>query len=194
MWLIIPIPKTGISPVFIDPCYYMQFTETQKFRQWWIWVIMIATLCFPAIAIYKEYKSFDFMVYLIGIGVPLLIFILMMFVLRLETSVDERGVHYRFFPFHITTRLKTWDEIDKAYVRVYKPIVEYGGWGIRFGFGNGMALNVSGNVGLQIEYKTGKKLLLGTNKREELEVFMNELYKKGLVKDMDDNSNIKDRY
>lgn len=134
------------------------------------------------------------MVYLAGIGVPLFIFIVLMFVLRLESRVDERGVHYRFFPFHITMRLKTWDEIENAYVRIYRPIPEYGGWGIRFGFGKGMALNVSGNVGLQIVYKNGKKLLLGTNKGEELEVFMQELYKKGIVNDKEDATNIKDRY
>jgi hypothetical protein len=171
----------------------MQFTETQYFRQWWLLLIMVFTLCFPAVAIYQKHEAFIFTDYIVTVGVPLFIFIMMIFVLRLETAVDEKGIHYRFFPFHITTRLKTWDEIDKAYVRIYKPLPEFGGWGLRFGR-NGMALNVSGNVGLQIQYKTGRQLLLGTKKRDELEAFMKALYEKGIVKDDEPTANLRDRY
>ena len=155
---------------------------------------MVFTLCFPIVALFQSHQQFELVHYLGGIGVPLVIFTLMFFVLRLETVVDEQGIHYRFFPFHITTRLKTWDEIEKAYVRVYKPITEYGGWGYRFAFGDGIALNVSGNVGLQILYKNGKKLLLGTKKREELVVYMKGLYEKGIVKGDEPVVNSGDRY
>jgi len=55
-------------------------------------------------------------------------------------------------------------------------------------------LNVSGNVGLQIEYKTGKRLLIGTIKRDELEAFMKGLYEKGIVKDDEPTANLRDRY
>jgi hypothetical protein len=172
----------------------MQFEEIQYFRQWWLILITVFTLCFPIVALFQSHQQFELVHYLGGIGVPLVIFTLMFFVLRLETVVDEQGIHYRFFPFHITTRLKTWDEIEKAYVRVYKPIAEYGGWGYRFAFGDGIALNVSGNVGLQIVYKNGKKLLLGTKKRDVLEAFMKGLYEKGLAKDDVATADLRDRY
>ncbi|MBX2959059.1 MAG: hypothetical protein KF732_03800 [Flavobacteriales bacterium] len=55
------------------------------------------------------------------------------------------------------------------YVRQYSPLTEYGGWGIRLGlFGKGTAYNVSGNKGLQLEFTNNKKLLIGTNKPNEL--------------------------
>jgi hypothetical protein len=59
--------------------------------------------------------------------------------------------------------------LTKSYVRQYSPIAEYGGWGLRLGlFGKGQAYNVSGDKGLQLEFTTGQRLLIGTNKPEEL--------------------------
>lgn len=46
---------------------------------------------------------------------------------------------------------------------------EYGGWGLRLGgFGKGQAYNISGDKRLQLEFTTGQRLLIGTNKPEEL--------------------------
>ena len=59
--------------------------------------------------------------------------------------------------------------MEKCYVRIYSPIKEYGGWGYRTSLGKkkGSAFNVKGNKGIQIEFKTGKKLLVGTQKESE---------------------------
>jgi len=50
--------------------------------------------------------------------------------------------------------------------REYKPIREYGGWGIRYVIG-GIAYNVYGNKGVQLILKNKKKVLVGTQKPEE---------------------------
>jgi len=57
-------------------------------------------------------------------------------------------------------------------VRKYKPLLEYGGYGIR-GFGNNRALNISGNTGLQLVFKDGRKLLIGTKKGHEMIEMLN---------------------
>jgi hypothetical protein len=59
-------------------------------------------------------------------------------------------------------------------VREYRPLAEYGGWGVR-GFGKNRALNVSGNFGLQLVMKDGAKMLIGTQKPQELEDFLKSL-------------------
>ena len=41
--------------------------------------------------------------------------------------------------------------------------------------GKGVAYNVSGNKGLQIVLKSCKKILIGTQKPEEIEKFANQL-------------------
>jgi len=54
---------------------------------------------------------------------------------------------------------------------MYYPISEFGGWGLRGGFffnkGKEKAVNVSGDIGIQLIFKNGKKLLIGTQKKEE---------------------------
>ena len=51
--------------------------------------------------------------------------------------------------------------MDQVHVRTYSPVIEYGGWGMRYGR-NGTAFNVRGNVGIQIVKKDGKRILIGT--------------------------------
>lgn len=59
----------------------------------------------------------------------------------------------------------------KAYVRKYDPIGDYGGWGLKGGAlwnsKKGKAINVSGDIGIQLELKNSKKLLIGTQKEAE---------------------------
>jgi hypothetical protein len=66
-------------------------------------------------------------------------------------------------------------------VRKYNPLTEYGGWGYRTGFGKKSgAMNVKGNIGIQIELSNGKKLLLGTQKKTEANKVL-ETYKHKMV-------------
>lgn len=110
---------------------------------------------------------------LLGNGILLLVIFLLLG-LRLDTEIRNDGVYVRFFPFALRLKRYGWEEIEKAYVRPYKPLLEYGGWGIRYGR-KGKALNVSGNMGLQLELKNGKKLLIGTRKPEVLQAVIEEL-------------------
>lgn len=97
---------------------------------------------------------------------------------RLDTRVKTDGIDVRFYPFRRRYRHYTWGEIKEAYIRRYRPLAEYGGWGIRIGFhGNGQALNMSGNVGLQLVFANNKKLMIGTNRSQELEDVLKQLGK-----------------
>ncbi|MGK0329715.1 MAG: hypothetical protein ACJAXF_003214, partial [Polaribacter sp.] len=64
--------------------------------------------------------------------------------------------------------------------RTYLPISEFGGWGLRGGFffnkGKEKAVNISGNIGIQLILKSGKKLLIGTQKESEAKSVL-ETYK-----------------
>jgi len=90
-------------------------------------------------------------------------------VLKLETEVRPDGLYVRYFPFHIHFKRFGREELSEYYARAYRPIWEYGGWGIRCGFGKGKAYNVSGNKGVQLVFKSGKRLLIGSQRAEELE-------------------------
>ena len=90
-------------------------------------------------------------------------------IMKLETSIDINGISVRFFPFHLKKKHFNWDQLESCSIRTYKPVIEYGGWGIRKTFsGKGTAYNVKGKVGLQLVFKNGDRLLIGTQKAEEL--------------------------
>lgn len=159
------------------------FTEKQKFNQWWLWVILLGINSLFLFGLLKQ---------VIGgqqfgnkpmsdvglVAATVLTFILTIFFInfRLETIIRRDGIYVRFFPFHLKFKHYTWDTLTKSFVRQYSPITEYGGWGLRLGlFGKGVAFNVSGNKGLQLEFTDKKKLLIGTNKPEELTETLNKI-------------------
>ena len=157
------------------------FSETQKFKQWWIWLLLLGLNGTTLFGIYQQLfldQQFgnkplsDVSLIITGIFISIITIIFLLF--KLETHIKEDGIYVRFFPIHISFRFYTWESISKLEVREYKPIREYGGWGIR-GFGKNRALNVSGNIGLQLEFKDGKKLLIGTNNSVELEKTIQEI-------------------
>ncbi len=97
---------------------------------------------------------------------------------RLDTRIKKDGIYVRFFPFHFKYKHYSWDGLTKSFVRQYSPITEFGGWGLRLGlFGKGTAFNVSGDKGLQLEFTNNNKLLIGTNKPEELSEALNKIGK-----------------
>ncbi len=159
------------------------FHEEQQFRQPWIWLGISASLLGLLPFWYGLHQQLvegvpwgdnptsDELLLLITVAMTLLIVgILFLFLKsRLIVTVGSEGIEYRFFPFHRKTHKILWSEIAKAYVRTYRPIVEYGGWGIRYGL-KGKAYNVSGNQGLQLELKDGKRILFGTQQPQQLEM------------------------
>lgn len=103
--------------------------------------------------------------------------LLLFFLLQLNTEIDERGIHYKFLPFHLNNKTIPWNEIKECYVRTYRPLMEYGGWGYRISIQNGKAYNVSGNKGIQLILKSGKKILIGTQKESEAMVVITKYQK-----------------
>lgn len=162
------------------------FKETQRFKQWWLWLILFGVNglflfgVFQQVILGKQFGDKPMSdIWLIIFTIFTVLFTLLFVNFRLETIVKSDGIHIRFFPFHWKFKHYPWDILTKSYVRKYSPMLEYGGWGMRSSFGKGQAYNVSGNMGLQLEFTNGKKLLIGTQKPEEL---MGALQRIGQVK------------
>ncbi|MBL7917403.1 MAG: hypothetical protein JNM96_03340, partial [Bacteroidia bacterium] len=129
----------------------IEFKEIQKFRQWWLVLILLIILFTFTCAVIRQ------LIYNIPFGtnpvnntglitLAIIIFLLCAFILiiKLETKINQQGIYVRFYPFHLKFKFLSWDEIDNAYTREYSPITEYGGWGLRISLsGNGKAYNVS---------------------------------------------------
>jgi len=151
------------------------YQETQFFRQPWIWALV---LCISLISIYGAVQQLilgkpfgnnpapDTVMVIIavifGLGLPAF-----MFMMNLAIEVREDGLYIRFSPFHLSFHKIALEDIKEFQARTYNPIKEYGGWGIRYGR-NGKAYNVRGNRGVQLQLTSGRKLLIGSQKPEEL--------------------------
>lgn len=152
------------------------FREEQRPDQWWVWLLIVfvtvgAWVAFILQVIVEidprgEPFSNDLIAWLVliaaGIALPLL-FIL----IKLTVTVTPEQMTIHFAPF-VRKMLRAGD-IEHAYVRTYKPIREYDGWGIRWHPRNGWAYNMTGGGGVQLELTNGTKLLIGTRRPHELE-------------------------
>ena len=136
------------------------FEENQKFTQWWLWVILLS---FPIIAFGPfDEKEINYYHVLIGFTLPVIFYLL-----QLRIKVNSEGLHYQFFPFHLKYHTIKTEEIVKVETLQYKPIAEYGGWGIRYGF-KGKAYNTTGNLGVKVHLKNGRNILFGSQKHKDL--------------------------
>lgn len=95
----------------------------------------------------------------------------------LKTEYNKEGIIIKFFPFLFKTRVIKWQEVAKAYIREYSPLREFGGWGIRRSK-KGKAYTVQGKLGLQLELRDGKKLLIGTQRPEDIAKFLETIEQK----------------
>ena len=150
------------------------FREVQRVCQWWIWMVVIVLAVLAWWTFLSQILSGapvgtnqapDTMVWIVAIliGIALPIFTL---AVNMTTIVKSDAVIVRYFPIY--RRTITVREIKSCEVRDYRPIRDFGGWGIRWGFGRGMAYTVSGNRGVQIELTSGRKVLIGSRRPEEL--------------------------
>ncbi|MGB2128679.1 MAG: hypothetical protein ACPHXR_04290 [Flavicella sp.] len=145
------------------------FKETQKFNQLWLWILLFFVASIPFYGVYEQskviseitYKSlFDEIAFSMCMSVGLL---LLVYLMRLETNIDQKGIRLYFFPF--VKKEFLFEDIEEMEVLDYGFI---GGWGIRFWTKYGTVFNIKGSMGLRIVLKNGKKYLIGTQKPEEL--------------------------
>ena len=87
--------------------------------------------------------------------------------LRLIVEVKEDGIRYSYPPVINKKRNLLKNRIDSFKLRKYRPVMEYGGWGVMTGSQKwGKAYNVYGNIGMQLYLKDGTKILFGTQRGE----------------------------
>ena len=148
------------------------FEEHQQFRQPWLWGLMGGILAILVVVlglvIFQAPAQEDRLQTLIGITVGILVMMgvgVLLSSMKLTVRLDAEGLHIRFLP--LVKRTIPLDQIARWEARTYRPILEYGGWGIRYGW-KGMAYNVSGNQGVQLVLVNGKRILIGSQRAEEL--------------------------
>jgi hypothetical protein len=153
------------------------FYEKQQFNRWWIWTMLIVTVIAIGYGILSGKADPSSRYSLLGGIIVIAVISSLLYFTHLETRIDEAGITLRFFPFQRVYYYVKWSEIQSIQLRKYKPIREYGGWGIRFSFTEGKAYTIKGDEGIQLVLNSGKKFLIGTQKTKELRNYLEEIKK-----------------
>lgn len=158
----------------------IEFKEVQRFKQWWLWLIMIGITILPLWALYEQIimgnpigdqptsNTEIIVTNCITVGLVVLIYSM-----KLKTEIDAHEIRMKFFPF--VSKSIQWEDIKSAEVLNYGFV---GGWGIRYWTKYGTVYNTCGKIGLALELKSGKKLLIGTQKERELGAVVAKNFKK----------------
>jgi hypothetical protein len=158
------------------------FREEQRFTQAWLW-LLIVVLMVGTIGLFG-WGMVQQLVFgetwgdrpmsdtgLAVTGTLVILFCIGIIALfafcRLITEVRSDGLYIRFVPFHLSFRRIPLEDLESFAALTYRPMREYGGWGIKGGRG-GRAYNVSGDRGVRLDYATGRHILIGSQKAEEL--------------------------
>lgn len=156
------------------------YREEQQFRQWWVWLILVGSTGLVWWGFYEQIlrgrpwgnnPGPDWLVWLMallfGIGFPLWFWRMKLVV---EVTADELRIRLR--PF--TNRAIPLADITTAAARTYRPLREFGGWGVRGLSRDNRAYNVSGNQGVQLTLRDGRRVLLGSRQPEALAQALND--------------------
>jgi hypothetical protein len=136
----------------VSPALYH---EEQRFRQWWVWLLVVAVAAIQWWALVQQ----------IILGQPLGDNPLPDWAAWvLWVTADQVVIRYR----PLTRRSISLADIQQATARTYKPIAEYGGWGLKGWSSRNIAYNVSGHQGVQLVLRDGRRVMLGSQRAEEL--------------------------
>lgn len=145
-----------------------EFVEIQRFRQWWLWLILLGSFLPLAVSFFRKInregvspEDFSFSGWLVYIGINAMVFLFFL-ALELRTEVDPKGVRMRLR--FVDRKVIPWEDVQSA------EIITYGfvGYGLRLLTKYGTVFNISGNKGLAIRCKDGSRYLVGTQEPERL--------------------------
>lgn len=158
----------------------VEYTEVQRFEQLWIRLLIIIL---PIVVVVPQawgvYRQLVLGIPYGGNMMPDAVLVLIF----LASSTVVLGIAWLFMKAElivrvmpnelsinfapITRRTIPWSKIHSAESVTYKPLLEYSGWGLRYGK-KGMAYNVSGNRGVLLEVEGSGNILIGSQRPDEL--------------------------
>ena len=112
----------------------------------------------------------------LGLFVPLLV---AAGLLRMTTEVTPTDVRVWFGFVPTYRRFIGISEIQKIEVVSYRPIRDYGGWGVRSGRDGERVLNARGNRGVRLDLSDGSRILIGSQRPEVLAVAIERAIRPG---------------
>ena len=95
----------------------------------------------------------------------------------LRIKINNDFIYVSYYPYK-----RKWEKIEVSgilsyKIRKFRPYREFSGYGVRDSQRKGKAYIISGNKGLQLYLKDGKKILIGTQKIQAISYAMDKVMK-----------------
>ena len=145
-----------------------QFREEQRFE--WFFTAMF---CVPALIVgyglYREaWLNQPFLPGSLLWPAFIVALVVAVWFLRLKLVTEVRGDGlYVCFVWLWPERTIPWDQIRDVATRTYRPIRDFGGWGVRWA-ARGIVYHARGKRGVRLVLASGERLLIGSQRPEEL--------------------------
>ena len=142
------------------------YRERQKMDDMIVYIIL-AVMALANLFIYRFYQVTDLSFFYMSV-LTLIFFLLVSTILQLSVKIAGEGISYRFFPFHWKEKIIKWDDIESVELMSFRPLRDYGGYGIRFNMGS-KAYIIRGRKGLKIHRKNERKpWVIGISNEEKI--------------------------
>jgi len=151
------------------------FREEQRFG-WWLYALLAAMMAVawsmllgqrPGVANPGAGPHGQILIASIAAGLVLPV-LLVVGVLRMTTVVTPTEVHVWFGFLPTYRRALPFGSIARAEIVQYRPIRDHGGWGIRSTRDGERVFNARGDRGVRLHLLDGSKVLIGSQRPEEL--------------------------
>jgi len=145
-----------------------QFREEQRFE--WFWTAMF---CVPAVIVgyglFREVWLNEPFISgaLLWPAFAVAVVVAIWFVrLKLVTEVRDDGVFIHFV-WLWPARTIPWEQIRSVETRTYRPIRDFGGFGVRWA-ARGIVYHARGNRGARLVLASGERVLIGSRRADDL--------------------------
>jgi hypothetical protein len=147
------------------------FSERQYFSRWWVLLMLPAPIITTVLELTSKIQDNDALLALVIVWGLCGSIAVMFLWSHLDTEITEDEIRLRYPPFINKPKVIPYSQIKTLQVRKYDPLGEYGGWGLRYGWTSGKknrAYNIKGDLGLQLVLRDDMRILIGTQKPDEL--------------------------
>ena len=138
------------------------FREEQKFEWFWtvVWLVPVAMIGY---GLYQEVISSILLWPALVVTVVVAVWIN-----RLKLITEGRSdVLWIHFVLLWPERSIAWNEIQRAEAITYRPVKDFGGWGVRWA-ARGVVYNARGKRGVRMVLVSGERVLVGSQRAEDL--------------------------
>ena len=145
-----------------------EFREEQRFE--WFWTVMF---CVPTLIVgyglYRQawlkqpFLSGALLWPAFAVAVVVAVWFLR---LKLLTEVRNEGLFVNFI-WLWPERTIPWEEVRGVATRTYRPIRDFGGWGVRWA-ARGIVYHARGNRGVRLVLASGERVLIGSQRADDL--------------------------